>query len=94
MPTASVAAALISLAVASGGATGPTLLFRLQDPALEESSGLAVSQLHDGVVWSHADGGDTAEVMAVDGRGRHGRHRAAARRGPLRPRGTRVREHA
>jgi hypothetical protein len=70
MPTASVAAALISLAVAAGGATGPTLLFRLQDPALEESSGLAVSQLHDGVVWSHADGGDVAEVMAVDGRGR------------------------
>jgi hypothetical protein len=69
MPTASVAAALISLAVAGAGA-GPTVLFRLQDPALEESSGLAVSQLHDGVVWSHSDGGDVAEVMAVDGRGR------------------------
>jgi hypothetical protein len=35
-----------------------------------ESSGLAVSQLHDGVLWSHPDGGDVAEVMAVDGRGR------------------------
>ncbi len=70
MPTASVAAALISLVVATGAAPGATLLFRLQDPALEESSGLAVSRLHDGVVWSHPDGGDTAEVMAVDGRGR------------------------
>jgi len=70
MPAASVAAALISLAVATGAGTGPTELFRLQDPALEESSGLAVSALHDGVVWSHADGGDVAEVMAVDGRGR------------------------
>jgi hypothetical protein len=70
MPTASVAAALISLAVATGAATDPTMLFRLQDPALEESSGLAVSQRHDGVVWSHPDGGDVAEVMAVDGRGR------------------------
>jgi hypothetical protein len=70
MPTASVAAALISLGVATGAATGPTVLFRLQDPALEESSGLAVSQRHDGVVWSHPDGGDVAEVMAVDGRGR------------------------
>lgn len=70
MPTPSVAAALISLAVATSAGTGPTVLFRLQDPALEESSGLAVSQLHDGVVWSHPDGGDVAEVMAVDGRGR------------------------
>ena len=70
MPTASVAAALISLAVATGAGTGPTVLFRLQDPALQESSGLAVSQLHDGVVWSHPDGGDMAEVMAVDRRGR------------------------
>jgi len=70
MPTASFAAALISLAMATGPGTGPTVLFRLQDPALEESSGLAVSQLHDGVVWSHPDGGDMAEVMAVDGRGR------------------------
>ena len=70
MPTASVAAALISLVVATGAAPGATVLFRLQDPALEESSGLAISQLHDGVVWSHPDGGDTAEVMAVDSRGR------------------------
>jgi hypothetical protein len=70
MPTASAAAALLSLAVATGAGAGPTVLFRLQDPALLESSGLAVSQLHDGVVWSHADGGDVAEVMAVDGRGR------------------------
>ena len=70
MPTASVAAALISLAVATGAGAGPTVLFRLQDPALLESSGLAVSQLHDGVVWTHPDGGDVAEVMAVDGRGR------------------------
>jgi hypothetical protein len=70
MPTASVAAALLSLAVATGAGAGPTVLFRLQDPALLESSGLAVSQLHDGVVWTHPDGGDVAEVMAVDGKGR------------------------
>lgn len=70
MPTASVAAALLSLAVATGAGAGPTVLFRLQDPALLESSGLAVSQRHDGVVWTHPDGGDVAEVMAVDGRGR------------------------
>ena len=53
MLTASVAAALISLAVATGSAPGPTVLFRLQDPALEESSGLAVSQRQHGVVWTH-----------------------------------------
>lgn len=47
-------------------ATGPTPLLRLQDPALLESSGLAVSALHDEVLWTHADGGQAAEVRAVD----------------------------
>jgi hypothetical protein len=70
MPTASAAAALVSLAIAAASTPGPSELFRLQDPALTESSGLVVSTRHDGLVWSHPDGGDVAEVMAVDGRGR------------------------
>ena len=69
MPAASVASVVVSMAVAAAVA-GPTELFRLQDPALEESSGLAVSARHEGVVWTHPDGGAVAEVMAVDGRGR------------------------
>ena len=69
MPAASVASVVVSMAVAAAVA-GPTELFRLQDPALEESSGLAVSARHEGVVWTHPDGGSVAEVMAVDGRGR------------------------
>ena len=70
MPTASVAAALLSLAVATGASAGPAVLFRLQDPALLESSGLAVSQRARRRGLDPPDGGDVAEVMAVDGRGR------------------------
>jgi len=64
MPVVSAAAGLLlgaSLAVAA-----PEPLLRIQDPALLESSGLAVSALHVGVLWTHADGGSVAEVRAVD----------------------------
>ena len=67
--SAAFAGALASLVLATTAPTS-TELFRLQDPALEESSGLAVSALHDGIVWTHPDGGEVAEVMAIDGRGR------------------------
>jgi hypothetical protein len=67
MPAASAVAVLASVALAAAG--GATELFRLQDPALVESSGMAASARHDGVVWTHPDGGEVAEVMAVDGRG-------------------------
>ena len=70
MPTGSVAAVLVSVAMAASPTPGQTELFRLQDPALTESSGLVASTRHAGLVWSHPDGGDVAEVMAVDGRGR------------------------
>ena len=67
MPAASAAAAaLLSTALA---AAGPTVVMRLQDPALLESSGLAVSARHPGIVWTHPDGGSAAQVMAVDRRG-------------------------
>ena len=67
MPVASSVAAVL-LGVSLTAAT-PTPLLEIQDPALEESSGLAVSALHDGVLWTHADGGSAAEVRAVDARG-------------------------
>jgi hypothetical protein len=50
------------LAVANPG----QVVLTLQDPTIEESSGLAVSQRHDGVLWTHNDGGAVAQVLAVD----------------------------
>ena len=91
MPSASVAAALL----ARGGsprATGTDVAVPVADPALEESSGLAVSRATHDVLWTHTDGGDVAEVMAVDGRGRTVATVTAARHRPLRPRGARARE--
>lgn len=61
-----IAAALLGISLT---ATGITPLLRLQDPALSESSGLAASSRHEGVLWTHADGGTRAEVKAVDGAG-------------------------
>jgi hypothetical protein len=69
MPAASAAAAAVLLSASLAAAPGPAVLFRLQDPALLESSGLAVSGRHDGIVWTHPDGGTVARVMAVDRRG-------------------------
>ncbi|HTE74745.1 MAG TPA: hypothetical protein VK640_16335 [Actinomycetes bacterium] len=70
MPTAStlVAAALSGL-LSTGSGGGAELVLRLHDPALVESSGLAVSGRHDGVLWTNPDGGEVAQVMAVDGSG-------------------------
>ena len=39
------------------------------DPALRESSGLAVSTRYGGVIWSHNDSGDEATVYALDSGG-------------------------
>ena len=37
----------------------------MQDPALTESSGLAVSGRHPDVLWTHDDGGSVAQVVAA-----------------------------
>jgi len=63
--TSALTAVLLGAALA---VPGPTPLLRLQDPALLESSGLAVSAVHDDVLWTHADG-PVAEVRAVDASG-------------------------
>jgi hypothetical protein len=47
----------------------PQVVLTLSDPTLVESSGLAVSAAHPGVLWTHNDGGSVARVLAVD---RHG----------------------
>lgn len=67
MPAASALAAVL-LAVATPPQPQP--LLTLKDPALLESSGLAVSARHRGVLWTHADGGTSAQVRAVDRDGR------------------------
>jgi hypothetical protein len=68
MPAGSTALAAAVLG-ASLVASSPEPLLRIQDPALLESSGLAASVRHPGVLWTHADGGTVAQVRAVDGGG-------------------------
>lgn len=67
MPALGSAVAAVVLAAAAA-APAPVVL-TLQDPAIDESSGLAVSALHDGVLWTHDDGGEAAVVYAVGGSG-------------------------
>ena len=50
-------------AVADGGST---VAFRISDPRITESSGLAASKLHPGVYWTHNDSGDGPYVYAID----------------------------
>jgi hypothetical protein len=65
---ASAVAAVAGLVLATTPAP-PQVVMTLTDPTLIESSGLAVSATHPGVLWTHNDGGSVAQVLAVD---RHG----------------------
>jgi hypothetical protein len=51
---------------------GAEVVTRLADPRIVESSGLALSRRHPGVIWTHNDSGDQARLFAVgpDGRTR------------------------
>ncbi|MGH8970064.1 MAG: hypothetical protein ACRDV1_08975 [Actinomycetes bacterium] len=75
MPASAASALLAGLLVAAttsmtAAAQSPRPVLRIQDPALAESSGLAVSGYDPDVVWTHVDGGDVAEVVALDEQGR------------------------
>ncbi|WP_090769534.1 hypothetical protein [Nonomuraea maritima] len=48
----------------------PRRLFTFQDPAITESSGLAVSPTHDDVYYTHNDSAAAPTFYAVDGKGR------------------------
>lgn len=52
----------------SGSGSGRTALI-IEDPRVAESSGLARSHLHPGVLYTHNDRGGSAEVFAVDASG-------------------------
>jgi len=65
---ASAVAAVAGLVLATTPAP-PQVVMTLTDPTLTESSGLAVSATHPGVLWTHNDGGSVAQVLAAD---RHG----------------------
>lgn len=44
----------------------PVVIGRVQDESLNELSGLAVSRLNPGILWSHEDSGGAAELYALD----------------------------
>jgi hypothetical protein len=69
---AACAAGLVLVAPSGTAAAGDRaeVAFTIRDPRITESSGLAASQLHPGVVWTHNDSGDAARVFAVGPDGR------------------------
>ncbi|WP_435137850.1 hypothetical protein [Actinacidiphila sp. bgisy144] len=70
LPAAAVGAVLAlswTWAAPAGADSGPSAAFRISDPRITESSGLAASRLHPGVYWTHNDSGDGPYVYAVDG---------------------------
>ncbi len=53
------------LAAALTAATPAPVVRTLTDPRIVESSGLAVSQRHPGLFWTHNDGGQVAQVFGI-----------------------------
>src|SRR5215218_4678881 len=66
------AAALLALAVPASAqeVEGAEVVLRLEDQRIVESSGLALSRRHPGVLWTHNDSGDKARLYAVGADGR------------------------
>ncbi|MDA0634295.1 hypothetical protein OUY22_12795 [Nonomuraea sp. MCN248] len=63
-------AALALMPPSPAAADGEELLFRFRDPAITESSGLAVSPTHDDVYYTHNDSAAEPVFYAVGGDGR------------------------
>ena len=74
--------AVILLLLALQGIPGVALTGTLHSPRVKESSGIAASRAHPGVLWTHNDSGDDAYVYATD--------LAGADRGFVRVRGARA----
>lgn len=47
----------------------PQMLAQLDNPAIDESSGIVASRRTPGIYWTHNDSGDTAMIYAFDTRG-------------------------
>jgi len=62
------AAALALLLLPMSGDT--TELFKISDPRISESSGLAASHLHPGILYTHNDSGNGPQVFAIGPDGR------------------------
>jgi hypothetical protein len=43
----------------------------LDNPKIDEASGLAMSVTHPGMLWTHNDSGDKARIFLIDSLGRH-----------------------
>jgi hypothetical protein len=75
---AALVAAVCALCLSPRGAAGAAaeVLLRIGDRRVVESSGLAASPRHAGVLWTHNDSGDAARLFAI---GRDGRVLATLR---------------
>jgi hypothetical protein len=72
LAAAALAAALLSVAPPASAqeVEGAEVALRLQDPRIYESSGLALSRRHQGVLWTHNDSGDDPRLFAAGPDGR------------------------
>lgn len=54
----------------AGGYGTPVLLGRIDDPDIDESSGLVASRRNPGRLWTHNDSGDDPDIYCLDGQAR------------------------
>jgi hypothetical protein len=69
-PAAGVPAAAATTTAGPTGYGPPTLLGRIDDPTIDESSGLVASRRNPGRLWTHNDSGDDPLVYCLDGQAR------------------------
>src|SRR5687768_12987746 len=67
---ACIALAGLALPASAQESEGAEVALRLQDPRIYESSGLALSRRHQGVLWTHNDSGDDPRLFAAGPDGR------------------------
>ena len=60
----------VALPAAAQQVEGAEVALRLQDPRIQESSGLAGSRRHPEVLWTHNDSGDGPRLYALGANGR------------------------
>jgi hypothetical protein len=65
-PLAEAPVTTAGASAAVGGYQAATVLGRISDPAIGESSGLAASRRNAGLLWTHNDSGDEPFVYCID----------------------------